>query len=219
MLCFLAREPKISKTLPLDGVTLTVSFLFILSHLHQGAESLSSNVQISSCCLARLLLERMKHVDRFFESRKVKQPVCAFGMNSNLANAWANRRHRLPVVRIESLLRLPQLKAGQPANEGRKCPDIHSRTAEPNQRFVRHSSSPGIQVSVCAVKAVASHCSLHTDASRWSRDHSQPGHIRKVSIMSYERVRIDRECACDLDRIGELQTKQAAHPSCALGDA
>jgi hypothetical protein len=36
--------------------------------------------------------------------------------------------------------------------------------------------------------------------------------------MSDERVRIDRQCTCDLDRIGELQTKQTAHPGRTLGD-
>src|ERR1700686_351222 len=107
------ENPRSRKTLPLDGVTLTVPFLFMLPHLHQGSESLASNLPMRGFCLARLLLERMKHVDRFLECRNVKHPVCAFGMNSNLANSPGNRRNRLPGVRIDAFLSPPELKAGQ----------------------------------------------------------------------------------------------------------
>jgi hypothetical protein len=53
-------------------------------------------------------------------------------MNPDLADSTANRRHRLPVVWIESLLYTPQLEASKPPHESRKCPQSRSRAPEPD---------------------------------------------------------------------------------------
>jgi hypothetical protein len=58
--------------------------------------------------------------------------------NSNLADAWADGGHRLRVVRIQSVLHLPQLKAAAAPCICGKGADVATRRPEPGERLVRH---------------------------------------------------------------------------------
>jgi hypothetical protein len=80
-------------------------------HLGQGAMSLAPGFKISARGLACFLLERMKHVHGFLEGCNVENPMRSLNLDSNLADAGANIRHRFPISRIESLLNAAELKA------------------------------------------------------------------------------------------------------------
>src|SRR5437867_8958278 len=95
----------------------------------------------------------MKNVDRLRTRRDVKDAVGSGDANSDFSDAWSNRRHRLPVVRIQSLLDAPQLETSQPPRKDRKLPKVTTRVAEQDERLVRHRSGPAsIQVLVCLVQ-------------------------------------------------------------------
>jgi len=73
--------------LPLDAVTLTACFrtMLLLPQSDHGAEPLAAKFQVSGRRLARLLLERVKHVDGLPERCDVKHSVFAFDMDSDFA--------------------------------------------------------------------------------------------------------------------------------------
>jgi hypothetical protein len=54
----------------------------------------------------------VEHVHRIRERRHVKHAVFQVRVNPNLAHAGSDRRHRLPVIRVKSLLDAVQLEAG-----------------------------------------------------------------------------------------------------------
>src|SRR5262245_60419033 len=80
----------------------------------------------------------MKDVHRFFERRQVEHSVGELRANPNLAHTWTDAGHRLPVVGIESLLHLAQLKAASPSRVRRKSADVATRRRQPGERLVRH---------------------------------------------------------------------------------
>ncbi len=59
-------------------------------------------------------------------------------MNPNLAHAGSDRRHRLPVIRVQSLLDAVQLEAGIAARIRGKRADIAAGRRDPGYRLVRH---------------------------------------------------------------------------------
>ena len=91
--------------------------------------------------LLRLLLERVKDVNGVASRRQVEHSVCPGDVNPDLTNARSDRLHRLPVVRIQSLLDAPQLEASQPSGESRKRSKVTPRVAEPDERVCPASVS------------------------------------------------------------------------------
>jgi hypothetical protein len=66
--------------------------------------------------------------------------VFTFDVNADLPNAGPDRRHRLPVVRVESLLNTAKLEARQAPGVWRKGSEVAARASEPQQRLVAHQS-------------------------------------------------------------------------------
>lgn len=56
--------------------------------------------------------EYMEHIDGFRKLRHVTNAVFHGGMHSDLIDARTNRRHRLEVGRVQTLLYLSELKTG-----------------------------------------------------------------------------------------------------------
>ena len=73
-------------------------------------QTLSRQLDVFARSLGRLLLEAMEDVDPFRSSRSIDRPVRTGRItHTNLAHTCSDRRHRLPVVRIESALDPEQL--------------------------------------------------------------------------------------------------------------
>src|SRR4051812_43345505 len=115
------EKPRSRKTFPVDGVTLTALFFaMLLPQCRDGAIPLAANFQIPGRRLLRLLLERVEDVDRLCARRHVEHPVRALDVDPDLTNARSDGRHRLPVVRVQSVLDTPELEPGQPACQRRE---------------------------------------------------------------------------------------------------
>src|SRR5262245_44549616 len=104
------RNPRSRNTLPVDGVIF--SFLGKLSSCQavcatprdQSSIPLPGKLQVAAPGLPRALLERMKHIDGLDELGDVEHPMLKRCVNSNLADAWPDARHGLPVQGIQALL-------------------------------------------------------------------------------------------------------------------
>jgi hypothetical protein len=64
------------------------------------------------------------HVHRVGKRRNVEDAMRALDVEPNLPDTRADVRHRLPVVRVETLLDAPKLKAGKAAHGNWKAADI-----------------------------------------------------------------------------------------------
>jgi hypothetical protein len=62
----------------------------------------------------------MEHVDALGKSSNVQDPVLQTGMNTDLAYSGTDAGHRLPIVRSQTLLHAPRLKARRAASIARK---------------------------------------------------------------------------------------------------
>jgi hypothetical protein len=62
----------------------------------------------------------MEHIDRFSKLDDVTDAMFHRGMNSNLTDAGTDRRYRLPIGRLQTLLNLPELKACEASGIPRK---------------------------------------------------------------------------------------------------
>jgi hypothetical protein len=82
----------------------------------------------------------VKDVNRVSSRRQVEHPVGPSDVKPDLTNAGSNRLHGFPIVWFKSLLKAPKLEARQPSYEDGKRSDVTPRAAEPDERFVRHSS-------------------------------------------------------------------------------
>ena len=103
----------------------------------QRSESVAAEFEIVRGRLLRLLLERVKDVNRVSSRRQVEHAVGPGDVNPNLTNARSDRLHGLPIVWFESLLDAPELETSQPPCERRKRSEVTPRAAEPDERFVR----------------------------------------------------------------------------------
>jgi hypothetical protein len=103
----------------------------VLPQLPKCTEPVAADLQIVRARLSRLLLECVKDVDRLRSRSQVEHSACTGNVNPDLTNARSDRLHRLPVVRIQSLLDAPQLETSQPSCESREFPKVTPRAAEP----------------------------------------------------------------------------------------
>ena len=132
------ENPTSLKTLPLDGV-----FRSFMAHLapslpaldHQLPQALAGNLDVASRGFLGPLLEPVQNVHPFSELREVQHSVLETGVNSDLPNARAHRRHELPVGGFDAELNPPQLVAREPSRLPGEAPDICARAAQPGQRF------------------------------------------------------------------------------------
>ena len=71
--------------------------------------------------------KRMKHIDRFRKLDDITDTMFHRGMDSHLTDAGTNRRHRLPVRRLQPLLNLTELKTCEPPRIRRECLEVMPR--------------------------------------------------------------------------------------------
>src|SRR6266852_3875635 len=114
-----SEKPRSRNTLPLDGVTFSLLLAGIgPSPVHERAQAILGELQIVFRRLPRALLEGVQHIDGFGKRRDVEDAVFQARMNPDLADAGADRGHRFPVIRIETLLDAAQLEARVPPRIG-----------------------------------------------------------------------------------------------------
>jgi hypothetical protein len=77
----------------------------------------------------------MKHIHSLLELRQVHDSILTSSMGADLANPEADRRHRFPVVRVESTLDLVQLMAGRAARVSWKLANPVEAIAAPDDRL------------------------------------------------------------------------------------
>jgi hypothetical protein len=68
------------------------------------AKAIAADLQVTMRGLARLLRERVKHINRISERREIENAMRALDLDSDLPHARSDVRHGLPVIRIEALL-------------------------------------------------------------------------------------------------------------------
>jgi len=71
----------------------------LLPQFPECTESIAADVQIVRARSLRLLLERMKDVDRIRSRCHVEHAVCTANMNPDLTDCRSDGLHRFPVVR------------------------------------------------------------------------------------------------------------------------
>lgn len=82
----------------------------------------------------------MQHLDRLLKCGDVEDAMRQVRLDPDLSHARSDAGHRFPIVRIEALLHLPELKPSPaPCGIG-KCLEIAPCTAQPNERLIRHES-------------------------------------------------------------------------------
>src|SRR5204863_745588 len=134
-----AEKPRSRNTLPLDGVTFSLSFAGIgPSPVHERAQAILGELQIVFRRLSRALLEGVEDIHGFGKRGDVEHPVFQARMNPDLPDARTNGGHRFPVVRIETLLDAPALEARVPPRIGGEGAQGGQGAAEPRDGLVRH---------------------------------------------------------------------------------
>jgi hypothetical protein len=139
------RNPRSRNTLPVEGVILTfirdLPFFPTLHppEPHEGPKSLPPQFDVVPVRLPAPLLERVEHVNRLRELGHVQHAMLKSRVNSNFSYSGPNRRHRLPIERVKSLLHLSELEARQAPSATGKRPDLTTRGPEPQKLPVRHS--------------------------------------------------------------------------------
>src|SRR6266852_1025528 len=136
-----SEKPRSRNTLPLDGVTFSLLLARIgPSPVHEPAQAILGELQIVFRRLPRALLEGVQHIHGFGKRGDVEHAVFQARMNPDLADAGADRRHRFPVVRIETLLHPPEFEARIPSRIGGEGAEGGQGAAEPRDGLIRHAS-------------------------------------------------------------------------------
>jgi hypothetical protein len=104
----------------------------------EGSESLAGQLDIMGSGLPRSLLERVQHIDSLREPGHVQHAMGQRRVNSNLASARPNDRHRLPLQRVQTLLNTPELNTRQSAGIPGEGSHIPAGSTEPLERLVGH---------------------------------------------------------------------------------
>jgi hypothetical protein len=95
----------------------------------------------------RFLLEGVKDMNRVSQRGDVNQPEGAARVSySDLANAGANARHRLPIARIATPLNLVQLVSALATRIGWKVTQPIERVAMKGDRFKGHPALISIRI-------------------------------------------------------------------------
>jgi len=77
------------------------------------------------------------------------QAKITLDVDPNLPNPRSDGRHRLPVVRVQSVLDTAELESGEPACQRREGPQVTPSAAEQDERLVRHCSRVADNTSFC----------------------------------------------------------------------
>src|ERR1700687_4471198 len=98
-----SEKPRSRNTLPLDGVTFSLLFAGIgPSPVHERSQSLLRELQVLFRRLPRALLEGVQDIHGLGKRGDVEHAMFQARMNPDLADAGADRTHRLPGGRVET---------------------------------------------------------------------------------------------------------------------
>ncbi len=103
-------------------------------------QSGTDQVNVTSGGFSTPLLKGVQYVYGFSESGDINHAVLDLGMNPNFTDSRTDAWHGFPIVRFESLLQPPELEAHNTPGVGGEPPDIGAARAQPEQRFIEHSS-------------------------------------------------------------------------------
>jgi hypothetical protein len=137
-------NPTSRKTLPLDCVIL--SFIlnllccrtFAASLQDQRTKPVSSKVRFSFGSFPSSLLESMQNINTFGKLRHIENSMLKPSVDTDLLHTSTNFGHRLPVIRLKSLLDAAQLEASNASCILWKSLEIALRRSEPEKRLIRH---------------------------------------------------------------------------------
>src|SRR3989442_4683818 len=147
------ENPRSRKTFPVDDVTLiALFFAMVLPQLLQFSQAIASDLQIPRRRFPRLLLECVQDVDSVCACGDVKRPVRPADADPDLSDARPYGRHRLPVVRVESLLHTTQLEASQSPWVSWKSSQVTPRTAMNTSGLSGIGPDPSIQMFVYSIQ-------------------------------------------------------------------
>ena len=80
----------------------------------------------------------MDDVDSLLMFRDLEHSVLDTGVDTDLVDTGAHERHRLPIVRHQTLLNAPQLVASLSSGVLRKSAKVIERRPKPTERLLKH---------------------------------------------------------------------------------